>query len=338
MPPMRIVQIGNFEPEYSTENEILDALLRRSHDVSTLQEQDAFGWKILNADLASAGERPDMIVWTSTISLNDQVDFRYQYQMLDLARRFGVPTVAVHLDRWWGLDREHQLDRPFFACQYVYTADGGHQEQFRSKGINHFWMPPAISERWCQPGTPKPEYDCDVVFVGGWRDYGHKEWTHRRQLVEFLSETYGDRFLALPRRNQPAIRGLELNDVYWSAKVCVGDSCLVPKPDGSPMTHYCSDRIPETVGRGGYLLHPAVEGITPFGVFYKGAWPVCDYWDGLGEWDSLRHRIDEELETGEWGSEENRLNRIEFMKKRHTYTVRMGQVLDAVADGGREIA
>ena len=324
---MRIVQLGNFEPPHSTENEILDALRRLGHDVVPVQEQDNSGWRWLNDELIHEFTgQVDMIVWTSTISLNDQVDFSVQYRMLDLARRFNIPAVAVHLDRWWGLDREDQLQRPFFSCQYVYTADGGHQDEFREMGINHFWMPPAVSERWCRPGEHRDEYDCDVLFVGNWMDYGHREWKHRPELIEFLSRTYGDRFLALPRRNRPAIRGLELNDVYWSAKVVVGDSCLVPKPDGSPMTHYCSDRVPETLGRGGVLVHPYVEGVQE---------QFCPWTWELGDWDDLRSCINGLLQSD---NAQRRLDSIEHTLERNTYTVRMGQVIDAVLDGGREIA
>lgn len=315
---MRVAYIGNFEPTYSTENEILHALGMLGVSVMQVQENDREGW----VDLAGGIHRLtiDAVIWTSTISLNDNINAVWQFQMLDKARRFGVPTIGVHLDRWWGLEREHQLERPFFACEYLYTADGGHQEQWESMGINHRWFPPGVSERWCRPGMHRAEYDCDVLFVGNWVDYGHRAWKHRLELVDFLSRTYGGRFLALPRRGHHAIRGLELNDVYWSAKVVVGDSCLVPKPDGSPMTHYCSDRVPETLGRGGILVHPRVEGVTDL---YNYVW-----WE-LGDWADLRKEIDGIIIDGE-DAPEHRQHHIDMIKANHTYTVRMRTVLNEV--------
>ena len=38
---MRILQIGNFEPEFSTENDLLHALRVLGHDIMILQEQKA---------------------------------------------------------------------------------------------------------------------------------------------------------------------------------------------------------------------------------------------------------------------------------------------------------
>ena len=322
---MRLAYIGNFEPEFSTENEILHALGVLGHEVTPVQEQVIHDWG--NLLIAIKRGELDLVLWTSTRGLATQVGFEPQWQMLDTARRYKVPTVAIHLDRWWGLDREHQLESPFFSCQHVYTADGGHQAEFESIGVNHTWFPPAISERWCQPGTPRPEYECDVLFVGSWQGGYHKEWMHRAELVDFLARTYGDRFLALPRRGRPAIRGLELNDVYWSAKVVVGDSCLVPKADRSPMTHYCSDRIPETLGRGGILLHPSVYGVDQvFGDHFLWA---------LGDWADLRETIDALLHEEGWvaGSRDNhRLQQIEHMKREHTYTSRMEWVLKEVTE------
>ena len=85
---------------------------------------------------------------------------------------------------------------------------------------------------------------------------------HRSRLVKWLRKNYDRQVKFWPEPNQHAVRGDDLTDLYASVKVVVGDSCLVPKPDGSPMTHYCSDRIPETLGRGGLLLHPVVEDVT----------------------------------------------------------------------------
>jgi spore maturation protein CgeB len=49
------------------------------------------------------------------------------------------------------------------------------------------------------------------------------------------------------------VRGLPLNELYSSTKIVVGDS--------QPSPHYWSNRLYETLGRGGFLLHPHTEGI-----------------------------------------------------------------------------
>ena len=50
-----------------------------------------------------------------------------------------------------------------------------------------------------------------------------------------------------------------------SVDAVVGDSCLVP-----PTRLYYSDRMPETIGRGGLLIHPYVEGCTNGETFTLG--------------------------------------------------------------------
>jgi hypothetical protein len=47
------------------------------------------------------------------------------------------------------------------------------------------------------------------------------------------------------------------------------------------MVRYVSDRCPETIGRGGLLLHPRVEGVT--GSLFRHHWWELDDWNMLGE-------------------------------------------------------
>ena len=47
-----------------------------------------------------------------------------------------------------------------------------------------------------------------------------------------------------------------MNNTYASIKVVVGDHCFAGMP------RYWSDRLPETCGRGGFLLYPRTEGMT----------------------------------------------------------------------------
>lgn len=316
---VRVAYIGNFEPEFSTENEVKHALGVLGCEVDEIQEHNQAAWELLVGRLFD--RYYDMVLWTSTAGLVQQLPADLPWRMLDAAERNSIPTVGYHLDRWWGLDREHQLRWPFFSCESVFTADGGHQAEFEEVGINHTWAPPGISERWCRPGNFRDEYACDVVFVGGWDNYGHREWKHRTELISFLGQVYGDGFLALPKRGHHAIRGLELNDVYWSAKVVVGDSCLVPNTDGSPATHYCSDRVPETMGRGGVLVHPHVDGVSQ-AAFSHWSWP-------LGDWAELRRVVDELIHNDEV-SETTRQTSMAETRLANTYTERMKFVLTEI--------
>jgi len=191
-----------------------------------------------------------------------------------------APIVGYHLDLWWGLDREHRIyESPFFRCDLVCTADGGHDDRWEEAGVVHQWMPPAISRFEANRGTPRREYKSDIAFVGSGQGGYHTESQHRHQLIEWLSSTYRDRVKFWPLAGQHAVRGTDLQDLYASAKVIVGDSCNVPN-----LSRYWSDRVPETLGRGGFLLHPTVEGLDQ-------VHPDLVTWTA-GDWEHLRSLID----------------------------------------------
>lgn len=303
---MHVTYFGNFRPPHSTENHVMQALEALGDEVDARQENDLEAW----------GPVPDsdLVLWTRTWDLPDFP----QRTMLDACAARGIPTVGFHLDRWWGLDRQHEItEHPFFSCSLVITADGGHDDEWKTAGVNHHWMPPAVSEFECRPGLADFDaYGNDVTFVGSWGGY-HPEWPHRAQLIAHLQEWFDEdgRLGLWPKPNQEAVRGAPLRDLYASTKVCVGDSCLVP-----PIHHYWSDRIPETLGRGGFLLHPHVDGLDEY--YTPGEHLVC--WT-LGDWDELRELIeyyvshdDERQKIADAGRD--------HVLAHHTYTERMRQL------------
>jgi hypothetical protein len=317
---MRICQVGNFEPAHSTENEIRKAWEALGHHVETIQEQ--------HADWATLPERADcdLLMWTRTADL-DHEPHDVKVAALERFESAGIPTVAYHLDRWFGLHREASVGREaFFRCGIVVTADGGHQDRFAQLGVNHHWLPPAVSEFECAHGVSSDEYASDVAFVGSWQGY-HREWKHRTALVKCLQHTYPDQVRCWPAAGQPAVRGEALRDLYASTKVNVGDSCL-----SGGATHYWSDRIPETLGRGGFLLHPNVEGLSDW--FTPGE--HLDTWD-VGDWDGLRDLVDYYLEDHEARETIAAAGRAHVLEH-HTYTVRMRQLCDLVLAEGYYVA
>lgn len=321
---MHISYIGNGIPPHSTENDVRRALENNGHTVTFVQENELDQWGKLIADI----DDPHFILWTSTKQYADHVGREIQWEMLAEARKAGTPVVGYHLDRWWGLDREDRIFHdPFFRVDLLCTADGGHNEQWAQAGINHAWFPPAISEQNCGVGTPREEYTSDIAFVGNWQGGYHREWKHREELVNWLAKRYGNRVKFWPKRGEHAVRGEALKDLYASVKVVVGDSCLVPKKDGSPMTHYCSDRIPETLGRGGMLAHPAVEGIDDlYGGF--SPWP-------LGDWSALKGVIEALTSIEPSGPLDTYLSdQMQHIRENHTYEVRMRQLVEVMTVKG----
>lgn len=311
-----VAYVGNFVPEHSTENHVRQAFINQGHTVIRIQEGDPFDYETLMSRMQAV----DIILWTRTGDLAAKWGHGKQIAMLDQAKAKDIPTVGFHLDRWWGLDREHLVsEEPFFKCSVVITADGGHQEQFLRSGVNHVWLPPAVSLGETKPGTYRPEMTSDIVFVGSWQPGYHHEWQHRPQLIQWLSDTYGQRVAFWPKRGEHAVRGEALRDLYASTKIVVGDSCLA-----GGATHYWSDRIPETIGRGGFLIHPYVAGLDEH--FTSGVhletWPV-------GDWNALKTKIDYYLSNGASCAKIAAAG-WEHVKKHHTYDVRVGQILDII--------
>jgi hypothetical protein len=325
--PLHIAYVGNFEPEHSTENHVAETLRRMGHQVLLFQENDAADWDRL-ADVMGLVHL-HMVLWTRT-GWQPPIPNQVQLGMLEAARQADVPTVGFHLDRWWGLQREREVaEAPFFQCSLVATADGGHDAEWEAAGVNHVWLPPAIAEWQCGWGTPRPELTCDVAFVGSWESY-HDEWPWRAQMVRLLAARYGDRFTTWPKRGQRAIRGSRLRDLYASTTVVVGDSCLVGSSG-----RYWSDRVPETIGRGGLLVHPDVPGMEATGLRTAGIDLITFEPESI---DALFRAVDWALDLPVQDRLEIQRNGMANVMGSHTYRSRMEQLLATVAQYEREAA
>lgn len=311
---------GNFQPDlpahlnggvpWSTEAHVAESWEAEGHRVVRVQE-DRDSWDATIRACRNAA----LFLYTSTWGMAHRWDQDDAWAAIKELNE-TLPTVALHLDRFWGLPRESQVGtEPWFACRVVATADGGNQDRFADAGVDHVWLPPAVAESECEPGTPRPDMIGDVAFCGNWRDY-HPEWAHRRDMVLFLNRRFPGRFAVWPKGEQ--LRGRNLADLYASVNVMVGDSCLV---DGRG--RYFSDRIPETLGRGGFLLHPHVDGVTD-GTLYQ-AGEHLDCWD-LGDWPRLAALVERWLDDPD-GRARVAEQGMAHVKAHHTYRVRVRQVL-----------
>lgn len=296
---MRISFLGNFAAEHSTENQILWALKEGlGHEVETIQENEATLRKI---DLSCRNS--DVFLWVRTpgwLKVNDD-------EMFDWLHRGQIKTASIHLDKFFGLpEREELIGKiPFWKTDQVWTADGGFQEEFKKKGVNHFWMRPAISEIYIHPGTPREVYRCDVGFVGA-RDY-HSEYKFRGEMISFLERTYGPRF-----KHVTGVRGHELNDAYASMRVVVGDCIFAGTP------RYYSDRVPETIGRHGFLIHPPIEEMGITHAIYEAQ-----------NLESLKESIDLWLFNDTQRKECIKMG-VEDVRREHTWTKRLTEILESL--------
>lgn len=316
-PPLTIAYLGNFSVPWTTEEHVALSLEDLGHDVIRIQEGGVHPLEVPSALQA----RSDLFLWTQTYGLAEKGGTREERErMVEMIKAMNVPTVGFHLDRWWGLDREDQIARePFFRLDWLFTADGGHDDEWGSLGMRHVWSPPAVYAGEAVKGTPRAEYASNLAFVGNHSGGYHSEWTHRRDLIRHLRRRYNRAAKLYPRPGRRPIRGAALSDLYASVKIVVGDSCLA-----GGITRYHSDRIPETLGRGGFLLHPYVEGIEEL---YKDGehlrlWP-------LGDWKEFDRLVayylahaDERRAIADAGQR--------HVQENHTYRHRLEVVLDTV--------
>lgn len=314
---MRVAYIGNFLPEYSTENDVRKAFESLGHEVVQLQENKMNIRHLRNMALTS-----DMLLITSTwdtiIPLTDMLTL-----FKELAER-KIPTATLHLDTFWGKSRGGRKWwlNPMFHTAYIFTADGDYQEEWKAYGKNHIWLPPAIRHDAVGKGNVREEYKCDVAFVGS-NGVGYHEdvWPDRKALVDHLRamcQNNGWTFKNPGGDDAKVERSTDLNDFYASASVVVGDSLCLLRKD----SHYWSDRVPETTGRGGLLIMPEIDAIKKI---YGSSVPMYEW----GNYLALEKLITGYLATPELVNEAKNES-LNITRKGHTYVNRVETILETV--------
>lgn len=318
---MKIVYLGNFTRSWSTETHVARELEGLGHTVERIQEHSGMGVSILDYAIERL---PDLFLWTKTHPLPPKA--------VDVFRQledFGTKTASFHLDVYVGLPREVELFHdPFWRTGTVFTPDGDPNSArvFEGLGIHHVWSPAAVVSDEVRVGRYEEDLASDVVFVGSY-PYPHA-WPWRGELVDYLAARYGRSFRVVGSSNG-IIRGQDLNDLYASSKVVVGDSFCpdtVPTPDGGRRRHerYWSDRPYETLGRGGFLLFPWIRGIDDHfvdGVHFR-TFP-------FGNLDAVGELVDEYLDRPE-DREIIAARGLAHVAEKHTYRHRLERVLRIV--------
>jgi hypothetical protein len=246
----KIAFLGNFRVDYTTETHHVKTLESLGHKVMKFQESESRSEDILRYALGS-----DLFVWVHTHGWNTPGKFGMD-EVLKKLKDKGVPTMTYHLDLWFGLNRQKDLDKdPVYKdIQHFFTVDPQMAEWFNDETnvIGHYIRPGVYDKEYTFEEQPMRH---EVIFVGS-KEY-HREWQYRPKLINWLTQKYRRRFELYGKDGKGVVRGQQLNDLYASTKVVVGDT-LSPNFD---YPGYWSDRIYETIGRGGFLIHPYIEGI-----------------------------------------------------------------------------
>lgn len=102
-------------------------------------------------------------------------------------------------------------------------------------------------------------------------------------------------------------------DLYATVPVLVGDSCLAGDAKA-----YWSDRVPETTGRGGFLIHPWGAALAQY---HKSLW-----FYPLGDFGELIAQIDRALES-DYARKSIASSQREETKMHHTYEERIQSLI-----------
>ena len=306
----KITFLGNFRVDFTSESHHSKTLESLGHEVIRLQESEATAEMVLQNAIDSS-----LFIWVHTHGWNTIGRFTMEDVLLEL-KKHKIPSMTYHLDLWFGLRRQKDLRRkPVYQyIDHFFTVDRKMADWFNSNtSVKGHYLPAGVYDKECTY-TPAIATE-EVIFVGS-KTY-HPEWPYRPKLINFLNQAYGKRFNLYGREGVKMVRGQELNNLYSSTKVVVGDTLC---PDFN-YPDYWSDRIYETIGRGGFLIHPYISGLEK--EFEDKKHVVFYEYNNL---DQLKQLIDYYLEHDE-EREQIRRSGHELVKNNYTYKNRWQTIL-----------
>ena len=318
---MKIVFVGNHSVDYSSETHHCKTLESMGHLVIKLQEGQASSEQILEACMDA-----NLLVFVHThgwVTPGMPLD-----KLFTIIKKMSVPVITYHLDLWFGLKREKDIHEDSFykSLDYFFATDKLMCDWFNENtNVKGVFLPAGVYDAECyiHPDYNPKEFDYDVIFVGS-KGY-HPEYPYRPQLVDFLRDTYGSKFLHIGGDGDTGtIRGDKLNRYYARSKIAVGDSLNI----NFNYPYYTSDRLFESTGRGGFTIYPDIIGLNEYFnpnevVFYTH-----------GNLTELKSRIDQFIGDNHY-REEIRLNGHNRTKKDHTYKNRWASILKVISDDAK---
>lgn len=307
----KIVFLGNFRVDYSSESHHAKTLEDLGYTVVRMQETEATSDEIMREAISAS-----LFIWIHTHGWKTTGRYTMEKVLKHLKAR-NIPTMTYHLDLWFGLRRQKDLNKdPVYRhIGHFFTVDKKMSDWFNSEtDVKGHYLPAGVYDKECTYRSVAKKHD--VIFVGS-KKY-HPEWEYRPELLGWLSRTYGDRFEHYGNGGiKQSVRGDELNKLYASTKVVIGDTLCI----GFKYPDYWSDRVYETLGRGGFLIHPYIPGMEreftdkEHLVFYE-----------YGNFAQLKELIDYYLENDE-EREAIRQAGHKLVKEKYTYKHRWQTIL-----------
>lgn len=265
----------------------------------------------------------DLFVWVHTHGWETPGSYSMDY-ILDKFHEHGIKTMTYHLDLWFGLDRQKDLEQDNFykTIGNFFTVDKLMADWFNENtNVKGHFLTAGVygPECYLDKSYDKNNFDYDVIFVGSKRY--HHEYPYRPELIDFLKQTYGSRFLHVGGDGDTGtLRGEELNKIYAKSKIAIGDTLNI----GFNYPYYTSDRLFESTGRGGFTIYPRIVGLDDY---FEDGKEIVFY--EHGNLQDLKEKIDYYLVNDE-ERESIRIAGHNRAKAEHTYKHRWQTILKAL--------
>jgi len=311
----KIAFLGNFQVDYSSETRHVKSLESLGHTVVKLQERQATAQEIYRE-----ASKCDLFIWVHTHGWKTPGNTGMDVVLAKL-NRHGIPTMTYHLDLWFGLRRQQDLEKDNFykTIGHFFTVDKLMADWFNENTeVKGHFIPAGVYDKECyiHKDYDPNKFDHDVIFVGS-KGY-HPEYPYRPQLIDYLRETYGKRFLHVGGdRDTGTIRGDKLNKIYARSKVAIGDSLNID----FKYPYYTSDRLFESTGRCGFTISHSIKCLEE--LFSKDKIIFYEH----GNLNDLKNKIDYYLSHDE-EREALRIRGHIKTKSAHTYVHRWQQILN----------
>lgn len=262
----RIIYIGDFKEFWATENYIASAFEELGYDVIRVDQKDM---PSANAVLGVAlRDKPEFVMFSKWNGASE---------IIRLLKENKILTIGWIFDLYFDLPPEfghRNFTNGSFQCDICFITDGGHDRAFAQAGVNAKLLRQGVHGPGSYIGQVNKDVAKEVIFLGSYN------YEKRRHMIDWLKQIYKDQFLCYGMNgDKDPVRGKDLNDLLASVSIVVGDS--VPSP------FYWSNRIYEVLGRGGFLLHPKVEGLDK--EFIDGKHYVSYTY---GDYQDLKQKID----------------------------------------------
>lgn len=152
----------------------------------------------------------------------------YNDDLINKAKKKGIPTICWVFDLYRNFNVYERKAKSHFKADIVITTDGDDGYPTIRQGIHK-----------PEKRMIKEKLIYDVIFIGS------AYYKERKELIERVK----------PKIFQ-GIRGMRLNKLLGQSKIVLGDSY--------PASNYWSNRVYEMTGRGGFMIHPKVNGLPDY--------------------------------------------------------------------------